>query len=312
MNWRDFFLDYLNFSRKERIAAIVIVFLIFLIWLSPTLLRSVRSQQNPSDSSWIDVAEKLQANQNERSKSRNEDSEPLELAIPEKKIENPRSILFDFDPNQATDEDWEKLGLHIKTIRTIKNFLAHGGRFRKPEDLKKIYGLSQEEYVRLEPFIKIEAGNQNIPAQQTDLEKRFSEKKISKLSVEINSADTTAFISLPGIGGKLAARIVNFREKLGGFYSIEQVGETYGLSDSTFQIIKSFLTVTNIDLKKININTSTKEELKIHPYLKWNLANAIVEYRNQHGNFSSVDDLKKISAVTDDVFEKVKNYLTVN
>ena len=71
-----------------------------------------------------------------------------------------------------------------------------------------------------------------------------------------------------------------------------------------------FLKLENISTKKININTATKDEMKIHPYIKWNLANAIVEYRNQHGNFSSLEDLKQISLITDEIFNKIKIYLT--
>ena len=120
-----------------------------------------------------------------------------------------------------------------------------------------------------------------------------------------------AFIALPGIGNKLALRIVNFRDKLGGFYSIDQIGETYGLPDSVFRKIKPFLKLETNLVKKININTATKDEMKSHPYIKWNLANAIVEYRNQHGNFSSLEDLKKISLITTEVFDKIKFYLVL-
>ena len=101
--------------------------------------------------------------------------------------------------------------------------------------------------------------------------------------VDVNTADTTAFVALPGIGSKLALRIVNFRDKLGGFYSVDQIAEIYGLPDSSFQRIKHLLKLDNPSIKKININTASKDEMKLHPYFKWNLANAIVEYRNQHG-----------------------------
>jgi competence ComEA-like helix-hairpin-helix protein len=129
--------------------------------------------------------------------------------------------------------------------------------------------------------------------------------------VDINTADTSAFIALPGIGNKLALRIVNFRDKLGGFYSIDQIGETYGLPDSVFRKIKPFLKFETNLVKKFNINTATKDEMKSHPYIKWNLANAIVEYRNQHGNFSSLEDLKKVSLITTEVFDKIKFYLAL-
>jgi competence ComEA-like helix-hairpin-helix protein len=310
MNWKEFFSDYFHFTRKERIAAIVIVFLIFLIWLSPTVHRLIQSRRDSADKTWLVAAKQLETKKAEL-KTTVENHDLDEMIAPKKIAAHSPGLLFDFDPNVASDEEWTKLGLREKTIRIIKNFLDHGGRFKKPGDLKKIYGLSPGEFARLEPYIKIKNFIPNNPVQNSG-EKIYHEKTVSKIFIDINSTDTTAFISLPGIGNKLATRIVNFREKLGGFYSIDQVGETYGLSDSTFQKIKSFLTVDKINLKKININTATKDELKVHPYLKWIFANAIVEYRNQHGNFSSVDDLKKISAITDEIFEKVKLYLTVN
>jgi competence protein ComEA len=98
---------------------------------------------------------------------------------------------------------------------------------------------------------------------------------------------------------------------LGGFYSVDQIAEIYGLPDSSFKKIKPFLKLESTPFKKFNINTASKDEMKSHPYIKWNLANAIVEYRNQHGNFSSLGDLKNISLITPEVFDKIKFYLVL-
>jgi len=147
--------------------------------------------------------------------------------------------------------------------------------------------------------------------KKAESEKETFSNEPKYAAVDVNTADTSAFIALPGIGNKLALRIVNFRDKLCGFYSIDQIGETYGLPDSVFRKIKPFLRFETNLVKKFNINTATKEEMKSHPYLKWNLANAIVEYRNQHGAFSSLEDLKKISLITTDIFDKVKFYLAL-
>ena len=127
--------------------------------------------------------------------------------------------------------------------------------------------------------------------------------------MEINTADTTAFIALPGIGSKLAGRIVHFREKLGGFYSIAQLGETFGLADSVFQKIKPRLKLQSLTLRRININTATAEELKVHPYLKWNIINALLAYRKEHGPFRKKEELKQVMAVTDEMYQRIAPYL---
>jgi DNA uptake protein ComE-like DNA-binding protein len=129
--------------------------------------------------------------------------------------------------------------------------------------------------------------------------------------IEINEADTSAFISLPGIGSKLAMRIVNFRDKLGGFYSVNQVAETYGVPDSTFQKIKPRLDCNIGAVKKININEADINQLKSHPYIKYALANVILNYRKQHGYFKSIDDIRQIDAITEEVFRKIAPYLVV-
>ena len=152
--------------------------------------------------------------------------------------------MFYFDPNTLSKEGWQKLGIRDKTIKTIENYLSKGGHFRKPEDLQRVYGLRKNEYERLAPFIKIqpeskEHTEKNFAAKNSSAENHVPLKSYRSLPVDINSADTSAFIALPGIGSKLAARIINFRDKLGGFYSIDQVRETFGLPDSTFQKIKA-------------------------------------------------------------------------
>ena len=128
----------------------------------------------------------------------------------------------------------------------------------------------------------------------------------------MNQADTSAWVVLPGIGARLSSRIVAYREKLGGFYSIDQVGETFALPDSTFRKIKPQLTFSNTSIKQININTATADEMKVHPYIRYVIANAIIQYRVQHGNFSTVAELKNIMVITEEQFNKMVPYLMVN
>lgn len=215
-----------------------------------------------------------------------------------------QGTLFPFDPNTLDEKGWQKLGLKTRTIATIQNYLAKGGRFKEAEDIKKIWGLTEEFADKLMPYVQI--GNE----EHTAPTKPVYEKEHYRIApVDINSADSTALDALPGIGFTLARRIIAFREKLGGFYAVEQVKETFGLPDSIYQKIKPRLVIGNTTLKQLNINTVSFDALKNHPYCRFAVANAIIQYRNQHGNFNSLPDLKKVVAVTDEVYNKLLPYL---
>jgi competence protein ComEA len=290
----------------------------FLIWILPQVIKSSSSQIPLGDTSWITEINSLKHMENDSPSVRAVHDESLNDLVSDSLGKEPRGDavqkMFYFDPNTISVDGWKKLGIRQKTINVIHNYLAKGGHFEKPGDLKKIYGIHAEDFARLQPYIQIQMNNAtSFPDKRnTEFNKRSSQAGNTTYDlVEINTADTAAFIALPGIGSKLAARIINFRDKLGGFYSILQVGETYGLADSTFQKIKPWLKLENVSLKKINVNAATKDEMKSHPYLKWTLANAIVEYRNQHGKFSSAEELKKVGAITEEVLVRIKPYISV-
>lgn len=130
-----------------------------------------------------------------------------------------------------------------------------------------------------------------------------------KVVVDISLADTTELIALPGIGSKLAKRIISFREKLGGFYAVEQLKDLFGLTDSVYQILKPMLKASPGNLSKININTANEEILRAHPYLRWQLAKAIISYRKEHGAFTSIEDLLRIDIIDKAGLEKLRPYL---
>lgn len=135
-------------------------------------------------------------------------------------------------------------------------------------------------------------------------------KKRSLAPVEVNTADTALFIALPGIGSKLAARIVMFRQRLGGFCNVRQIGEVYGLHDSVFTKISPFLKCDSTMIEKINVNTASKDVLKAHPYIRWKIAEALVTYRNEHGNFRSKYDLVKIENIDTIDIKRILPYLS--
>jgi competence ComEA-like helix-hairpin-helix protein len=313
--WKKIFSDYLTFTKKERTGTIMLLALILFFILLPFFYPLFIKEKHTDAKVFKNEIATLQIKQPDSTKkfAQNffeEDNYPNYYQLSEKSKNKFSGELFYFDPNTATAADWQKLGIREKTITTIQNYISKGGRFYKPEDIGKIWGLHQDEVERLLPYVKIKFKEENYP-EKNDAAKVFDKLKNTYTIIDINNADTATLIALPGIGSKLAQRIINFRDKLGGFYVIEQVAETFGLPDSTFQKIKIRLAVNGRAVKQININTATIDELKLHPYIRHNIANAIVQYRTQHGNFTSVAVIKNIMLITDDLFNKLEPYLNV-
>ena len=311
--------DYFSFTKKERTGIIVLLVLIIVAIIIPFLYPLFIHQNRVSDTVFKKQMAALvikQIDTTNKYAKRNYDDDDnrnyREGNDKNKYSKQPKGELFAFDPNTLDEGGWQRLGIRDKTIATIQKFVAKGGKFYKPEDLGKIWGLHEDEVKRLLPFVQIantRAANysENKPSET----KTYDKPKYTPSIIDINTADTTALIALPGIGSKLSQRILVFRDKLGGFYTIDQIGETFGLRDSVFQLIKSRFTISNAPVHQININTATLDELKAHPYLRYAVANAIIQYRTQHGNYAAVEDIKKIMLVTDEVYGKAAPYLKV-
>ncbi len=318
--FRKYLHEYFSFTRKERTGIIIIVVLILLFTILPFLFPYFITSKPGDHTAFAKEIAALKIKEQDSSKSfvkRNydDDIDVNYYQPPGKKyyVERSKGELFYFDPNTLSAEGWKRLGIRDKTITTIQNYLSRGGKFNKPDDIGKIWGLHEDEVKRLIPYIKIEQKPPEnfIASKDVGVSKTYEKPKYNIPVVDINTADTSAFVALPGIGSKLANRIIAFRDKLGGFYKTEQVAETYALPDSTFQKIKEKLIITDPSVKKLNINSAGIDELKIHPYIRYNIANAIVQYRTQHGNFSAVSEIKKIMMITDDIYNKLAPYLSL-
>ncbi|UAY52412.1 ComEA family DNA-binding protein [Ferruginibacter albus] len=304
--------SYFSFTKKERRGILVLVSLILFFLLIPFTYSLFNKPKQYSHEEFEKEITQLQSAQKTDSFSKNNFERNIALynePIENKEVELPTELFY-FNPNTLDAAGWKRLGIKDKTIATIQKYLSKGGKFYKPEDIGKIWGIAPDKAQQLIPYINIEPKQLSNYAQTFTYEKKEYKKEI--VLVDINVADTTAFIALPGIGNKLANRIINFRNKLGGFYSVEQVGETFGLPDSTFQKIKPRLQLNITNLAQININTATVDEMKQHPYMRYAIANAVVQYRNQHGNYTSVADVKKVVLVTDEIYKKLSPYLKVD
>ena len=236
-----------------------------------------------------------------------------------KNSDSPPTPLFNFDPNTALESDLKKLGLSDRVVKTLLKFRSKGA-FRKATDLGKIYGLEEQQFQKLLPFIKIEGKNKKpkyASNAQRDSKIAFDNKKtfdrkvkaevIPLNSIDINSATVEEWQRIKGIGPSYAGRIVKYRDMLGGFYEIEQIKETYGIVDSIYQKIVPFVKLSEPG-EKIKINTIIEDSLARHPYLNWNQVKVILNYRDKHGPFTKDEDVYGCRRFTKEEWARLTPY----
>lgn len=211
--------------------------------------------------------------------------------------------LFEFNPNTISKSQWKKLGFKDWQIKTIFNYKSKGGSWKTKNDVSKIYGLSEEHYQKLEPYIllPIEKGNST----------KTSKKDYTK-KVNINSANATELTSLKGIfSEKYALIIIKYRKSLGGFIKKEQLLEVWNMNKETYNGFLSQIEIGTKKPKQININNASLDDLKIHPYIDWSTANAIIKYRKANGKYKSIEDIKKIHLISNELYRKIAPYLKI-
>lgn len=236
--------------------------------------------------------------------------------------------LFKFDPNGLPVEQWAELGLSEKQAGAIHRYEERGGKFRTRKDLAKMRVVDPELFARWEPFIllpdqlpekdwKNDVGQDRWPKDSTRWEPRGYKapgERVGAAAIELNGADSTTLVTVHGIGPSFARGIIKYRDRLGGYANLEQLGEVYVLRDKPDAVerIKGKLAVDPLLIRRINLNHCTVEDLGPHPYCGWKVAKALIAYRGQHGPFPDVAAISNCVLVTDSIRERLSPYLMVD
>lgn len=231
----------------------------------------------------------------------------------EKKQDTPKPELSIFNPNTAARQTLVKLGFPEKLAARIITYRSKGGQFRVRADLLRIYGMDTSLYQRLHKFIDLPLF---IKRDTTHSKRPFIPRAkpvwTEPESFNINAADTTQLMEIQGIGSKLSARIIKYRDALGGFISRDQLAEVFGLDSVVVnRLSKKTYVETGFVPRKININTATEAILAGHPYFSRSEARSIVAYRFQHGEFKSIGDLTNLSTFRENTIRRIEPYLTI-
>ncbi len=310
--WKDFF----YFSRGQRVGIIVLIVLIILAFSANFFMpyffpvtekdgssfqaevrafkRSLVSRDSLRQVEWQRQYEERQRQYAEKYKNQSS------YSVHE--LKKDPYTLFVFDPNKIDSAGFVRLGLKPYVASNIMKYRNKGGKFRTAADFAKVYGVLPEKMKELEPYIAIEEIKPN--------KKEVTSTKRTDLVVDLNSADTTLLMQVKGIGRGYAKGIVRFRQSTGGFVSVDQLSEIYGMRPENMEKIRPYCTINLSLVQKIKVNAATAQRLDAHPYLNFYQARAIYELRRNKGKLHDINDLKVLSELNENDLMRIKPYLS--
>ena len=272
--------NWFGFNRRERRSSIILLILIIII----VLLRIAVPEKNI-------IVEDVTASISDIG-----GASGFDISEEQSSVE-----LFSFDPNTVQYDTLIKLGFTKREAGTLIAYRNKGGKFRQPSDLRKVYGIEEVKAEKLIPFVEVKTDTTN--------KDKFVSKKLQKTLIDLNNCDSALLVTLPGIGPVLSVRIIKYRNLLGGFASVNQLKEVYGLPPETFEIIKGRVFADSSVIIGININTAGYKELSRLPYLENYEITSILKYRELKGRIEEMNDLTENKLLTVEKADKVSPYL---
>lgn len=280
--WKDFF----YFSKKERRGIVFLLGMIVMIigiWLvSPYLIEESDKDTNQES---FEEMERFLAGIKIIEQQRN-------ASFKKKEVVKRKVVLASFEPNLADSIEFLQLGLPSFIAHNIIRYRQAGGKFATAEAFSRIYGITEEQFHTLEPYIYISESFQKKPdtLRYAKVEKRDTlafYKYPEGTLVDLNRADTTELKKIPGIGIGIAQAIVAYRNRLGGFYDVAQLQELKWVTSD----IQRWFKVENCPIHRINANKASLDRLRAHPYINYYQARVIVEFRRKKDKLKSLSQL---------------------
>lgn len=276
--------NYFSFTRSQQIGVMIWAVIIVGLIVTPKLFKDSRFdekfQVNKNDVEYVQLNAESHFNYSHNSDKQTSDKRNYSL--------------FDFDPNLLDLSGWESLGFSKKQADAIVNYRTKYGPFKRKDELKKIFVISEEKYLELEPYIKIEASGEVHVASQL---------------ISLNEASSLDLEMLPGIGPKFAERIIKFRNSLGGFTSMTQLHEVYNMTEEVYQILVDHTQIVPGKVTQIKINSASKDEIDKHPYIDFDVTAAIIKERELR-KIENLDFLITKNLITKEEKEKIEPYIS--
>lgn len=231
----------------------------------------------------------------------------------EEKRESPKIYLF--NPNFITDYKGYKLGMSVPEIDRLLAFRKGNKYVNSSKEFQNVTRVSDSLLNAIAPFFKFPDWVNN--KKQFKVYEKYSNKAFAKkekiVFIDINQATQKDLINIYGVGEAISLRILKLKESLGGFVSMEQMNDIWGLSPEVIKNLNTHFKVTAMpNLKKIDINNASLKELSQFSYFRYPLAKEIVTYRSMNGDIKNIEDLTKIRGFPVDKAKIIALYLNFN
>ena len=218
--------------------------------------------------------------------------------------------VYPFNPNFITDFKGAKLGMSVKEIDRLLTFRKLGKFANSPEEFQRVTGISDSLLMAISPYFKFPdwvTNKQNYTNSYKSYQK-FPKKEALKI-IDINQATKEDLMKISGIGEGISTRILNQKQAVGGFVSMEQMSEIWGLTPDVIESLNNYFRITTLpNINKININSASIKELSQFYYFKGPISRNIVLYRSMNGDIK-IEDLTNIKAFPVDKVKIIALYL---
>jgi len=229
------------------------------------------------------------------------------LAIEEKKPK-----IYPFNPNYISDYKGYTLGMTTIEVDRLLAYRAQNKWVNSAKEFQNITKVSDSLLAEITPFFKFPEWITN-PKAKTNFKSNYNTPKTEAQKVDLNIATAGQLQKVYGVGEKLSERIIKYRTKQGGFNSIIELQEVYGLSPEVIENIKSSFSVkTPRKINRFNINTATRDELVTIKYIDYEIAHQIIEQRTLRNGFKNYEELTKVKDFPLKKIEIIKLYLAIN
>ena len=245
--------------------------------------------------------------------------------------ESPNSLnaenLPNFDPNTVDSATLAMFGIKDWKIRNLIKYRLAGGTFKEPNSISKLYGWTKEEVARILPYVYIsdefknkrrnysEERHYNTSGDRANKRESYDEYAKNTTSyrsnkfqndtiIDVNTADSAMLKRIPGIGKGISKAIIEYRRKLGGFYSTDQLLEIKIFSPE----LQKWFCADQSHITRININKDSFQKINAHPYISYEQTKSILNYRRLYGEFKDLEQLQS-NIFTEMELNRAKHYI---